>query len=334
MAASQVSVLKMRTLLFGVILGLLAVVHSTPLNTVTQIPSKAEDEVIREAATEGFLIENFLLPKTYTTVQVSEQPTSESGMIEGSGEEPSDQSTTSVTLQFGTTTVSPALSSASTALPSYTDDSSSGSFTTQMPDLGSTSAPNKAQSSVTPDHILASQTTDQGSGEGSGYGVSTTTTSSSMTSSSNSETSAPSSSTAVFGISKGSSVGVGSGRDPSEEPTSIRNKKLFSIVYEKNRQDITPAASIGGSTPGWMIIVGFIVGLASLVMLFVAIATRDKWNGPSQVSKLVAQTNNVNQQKEVEMETFLPKDNPKENGHTAEYTVIPLEELPENHSSH
>lgn len=40
------------------------------------------------------------------------------------------------------------------------------------------------------------------------------------------------------------------------------------------------------------------------------------------------------QQREVEMETFLHKDEPAENGKSAEYTVIPLDELPEDYSSH
>ncbi|XP_042346675.1 uncharacterized protein LOC121946241 [Plectropomus leopardus] len=90
----------------------------------------------------------------------------------------------------------------------------------------------------------------------------------------------------------------------------------------------------GHSTPGWIIIVGFIVGVAALIMLFVAIATRDKWNGPSNASQLETKTNSSNQQRELEMETFLHTEKPKENGKAAEYTVIPLDELPENYSSH
>ncbi|KAG8001198.1 hypothetical protein GBF38_006762 [Nibea albiflora] len=87
-------------------------------------------------------------------------------------------------------------------------------------------------------------------------------------------------------------------------------------------------------TPGWIVIVGFIVGVAALVMLCVAIATRDKWNGPSQASQLETNTNSTNQQRELELETFLHKDKPRENGKAADYTVIPLDELSESYSSH
>ncbi|XP_074522236.1 uncharacterized protein cd44a [Halichoeres trimaculatus] len=87
----------------------------------------------------------------------------------------------------------------------------------------------------------------------------------------------------------------------------------------------------GHTTPGWIIIVAFIVGLAALIMICVAIATRDKWNRPNQAPPLEnnTNTNSTNQQKEQEMETFLPK----ENGKSSEYTVIPLDELPEKYSS-
>ncbi|XP_069561501.1 osteocalcin 2-like [Brachyistius frenatus] len=90
----------------------------------------------------------------------------------------------------------------------------------------------------------------------------------------------------------------------------------------------------GHSTPGWIIIVGFVVGVAILVTLCIAIATRDKWNGPRQASQPETKTNSSNQQREVEMETFIHEEEPRENGKTAEYTVISLDELPENYSSH
>lgn len=41
----------------------------------------------------------------------------------------------------------------------------------------------------------------------------------------------------------------------------------------------------------------------------------------------------INQQRAVEMETFLQKEQPRENGRVTEYTVIPLDELPEKYSS-
>ncbi|XP_047437239.1 mucin-12-like isoform X2 [Mugil cephalus] len=88
----------------------------------------------------------------------------------------------------------------------------------------------------------------------------------------------------------------------------------------------------GHSTPGWIIIVAFIVGVGALVMVCVAIATRDKWNAPNQTYQVETKTNSTNQQMELEMETFLEKDKPMENGKAAEYRVIPLEELQDNYS--
>lgn len=58
-----------------------------------------------------------------------------------------------------------------------------------------------------------------------------------------------------------------------------------------------------------------------------------RWNAPNQVYQVETKTNSTNQQRELEMETFLHKE-PKENGKAAEYTVIPLDELPEKYSSH
>ncbi|XP_068431618.1 uncharacterized protein DDB_G0284671-like [Clinocottus analis] len=359
----------MRTLLFGVILGLLAVVYSTPVYNVTQSPAKAEYEVIREAATEGFLVENLSLPSgttgspttgsaTNLTVQATQRPatnSTEGVAIEGSGGETIDDTTTAVSLQFGTSSASQAPSTTSTMSPNETADSSSVSFSTQSPPSGSSSVPSEAQPSTTPDRISAWQTTDpavstfgflstQGSDSGSGDGEMfgpyfTTTTRSSMTS--GAETSAASStSTAspmgpvVFPGSEGSASGSGEGLEAELDSlpitTEMKNRQRMLVPNDVQHES---KPSVAEGTPGWMIIVGFIVGLAALVMLFVAIATRDKWNGPSRASML-AKTNSSNQQREVEMETFLEKDKPKENGHGSEYTVIPLEELPEKYSSH
>ncbi|XP_074522551.1 uncharacterized protein LOC141787780 [Halichoeres trimaculatus] len=47
---------KMRTLLFGLIFGLLAVGHSSPITNVTQVPTKAEDDIL-QAVTDGFLVD-------------------------------------------------------------------------------------------------------------------------------------------------------------------------------------------------------------------------------------------------------------------------------------
>lgn len=59
-----------------------------------------------------------------------------------------------------------------------------------------------------------------------------------------------------------------------------------------------------------------------------------RWNGPNQANLTVASNNLSNQKREREMETFLPNEKPKENGHSGEYTVIPLEDVPENGPSY
>ncbi|XP_070765820.1 uncharacterized protein [Enoplosus armatus] len=371
MAPSQVTGMKMRNFLFGVTLGLLAVVHSTPVYSVTQTPVKTEDDVLREAATDGFLIDHFFLPslttespKRNTTVQASQQPSSDSkrnDMIEGSG------LGETVFLQHGgeeyattTQSVSHAESSTSTVLPRDTDNSSSDS-PTQSPQSSftSSSVPNEAQSSVTPDHITASQTTDpavssfdflstltsdSGSGDGEVSGQYPSSTSS-ITSSSDRETSTASSTSRaaphIFEGSEGSGSGSGSESEMLEEikksfatQTKSRMGPLINGPQSVEEPVNPESQNKGHSTPGWIIIVGFIAGVAALVMLCVAIATRDKWNGPKQASQLETNTNSSNQQREVEMETFLHKDNPRENGKAEEYTVIPLDELPEKYSSH
>ncbi|XP_041836086.1 papilin-like [Melanotaenia boesemani] len=86
-------------------------------------------------------------------------------------------------------------------------------------------------------------------------------------------------------------------------------------------------------TADWIIILGFFVGLAALVLLCVAIATRDKWYGPKRVFNDETTSNASNQTRELEKQTFLQKEEPKVNGKEAEYTVIPLDDLPGNFPS-
>ncbi|XP_010770171.1 mucin-5AC-like [Notothenia coriiceps] len=387
----------MRNLLVGVFLGLLAVVHSTPVHTTTQIPVIAENEVIREALTDGYLVEQSLLPtlttespKRNTTVQQITDNTQESA--KGESMDPI---------------------STSTILPEDTQENISDLTTTPNPQLSFTSSeePNEAEPGVTATHITVPQTTDltiafdiafrstlsseSGSGDGDGemftqqptttssmtsgsgdgemftqYPTTTpsmmsgsgdgdgemftqypTTTSSTTSGSGDGDgemftqdlttTSSRSTSMAdfiaprMFAGSEGSGEGSGSDIENSsivlinETPSKqepLRNSENSQI----GRLD-DPASNIGHSTPGWIIIVGFIVGLAALIVLFVAIATRDKWNAPNQASE--TKSSSSNQQREIEMKTFLHKDNPRENGTAGEYTVIPLEELPEP-SSH
>ncbi|XP_070685821.1 uncharacterized protein [Pempheris klunzingeri] len=379
--------MKMRTLLFGVILGFLAVVHSTPINTVTLFPTNSEDEVVREALTDGFLFDHDFLsshttesPKINKTVQASPEPSEskESDVFEGSADGvTSIESTTStfpMTLIVShapksssdmSSTLSPQSGFTSSSVPNEaqssitpdmelgsgleslqyttksfsvtssstssvdTEHSSSGTSTTQSPTSGFTSStlPNEY---VAPDHVLVSQitertvhSTDSGS-EDEKMPHQYTTTSSSPTSSSNIETST----SMAFGGFDGLDVVV------KAEGRSLNAPQVtLPIVEEPEAVGDTPSNK-GHTTPSWIIIVGFIAGVAALVMLCVAIATRDKWNGPKHVSQQETKINSANQQREVEMETFMHKDEPKENGKAAEYTVIPLDELPEKYSSH
>lgn len=334
--------MKMKNLLLGVILGLLAVVHTTPIDNVNQIPTKAEDDVLQEAMMDEFLIlPTTESPKRNTTIQESQQPFSDSkksDLIEGSATgDNSDYSMTFMLLHHGgehyATHVSHAQSSTSTVLPRNTDDYTSDSSTTQSTQSSFTSS-SMPQSSVTPDHISAFQTIDpavnsfDSSDLGSGDEEmleQNPDTSSSMTSSSNTETSTASSTSMavpqIFEESEGPEIPVSSGKQ-----RSLQN-------LPPNNEPVNPA-SPQNSTPGWIIVVGFIAGVAALVILSVAIATRDKWYGPNQASQLETKTNSSNQQREQEMETFLHKDNPRENGKAAEYTVIALDELPQKYSSH
>ncbi|XP_035484978.2 mucin-5AC [Scophthalmus maximus] len=419
------------------ILGLLAVAQTTPVTPVTQIPTKAEDEVLREAVTDGFLIDHFFprslttdSPKRNATALPSQQPSSDPK--EDATDAPGEETTTPVFVLHGgdhhATTTHNVVSSTEPTFPS------SDSSPTERPQSSftSSSVPNDAQSNAaTTDHIPVSQATDAAvssfdflgtlsSDSGSGHEEEPseeTTASSSAASVSNTDTSAaPSTDTTalqsrlfveVEGSGSGSGTiadtstapstpttaliqsgqfgddkGSGSGSEsrlmaetsttpststtilmppkaprvltksaPSESPevdspveeTIIQNRSFENQStegdhkpqkVEKKVNDPSPRGK-EKSTPGWIIILAFIVGVAALVMLLAAIATRDKWNKPTQrVSQPETKAGSSDQQREVEMETFLHKDEPAENGKSAEYTVIPLDELPEDYSSH
>ncbi|XP_026175386.1 polycystic kidney disease protein 1-like 3 [Mastacembelus armatus] len=88
------------------------------------------------------------------------------------------------------------------------------------------------------------------------------------------------------------------------------------------------------STPGWMVIVAFIVGVAAVGIIGAAIFTRHKWRGPNHRSQLETKADSSNQQSELDMEALLNKDKPRENGKASEYTVIPLDDLQVYYSSH
>ncbi|KAK5935662.1 hypothetical protein CgunFtcFv8_021005 [Champsocephalus gunnari] len=222
----------------------------------------------------------------------TQYPTTTPSMTSGSGDGDGEMFT-----QYPTTT--PSMTSGSrdgemfTQYPTKTSSMTSGSRDGEMftQDLTTTSSPSTSMAGFIAPRMFAGS---EGSGEGSGSDI------------------------------ENSSIVLINEKASKQEP--LRNSENSQIGLPDD-----PATNIGHSTPGWIIIVGFIVGLAALIVLFVAIATRDKWNAPSQASE--TKSSSSNQQKEIEMKTFVHKDNPRENGTAGEYTVIPLEELPEP-SSH
>jgi len=58
-----------------------------------------------------------------------------------------------------------------------------------------------------------------------------------------------------------------------------------------------------------------------------------RWNGPKKEPRDETKTNSSNQMRELEMQTFLHKEQPRENGKEAEYTVLSVEDLPGAFSS-
>lgn len=344
----------MKNLLLGVILGLLAVVQSTPVNNLIQDPAKADEAFLKDAMTEGFIIDPHPTlttesPKINTTVQASQEPVSNSeDMIEGSAaRDTTDMSTTSVS-PYATTPrrLSRAQISESTESHMFegsglggSNDESTTSFA--LDTAATPSVTHAPTSGFTQSYIF------QGSASGeSPFFLQSTTTSapsearSGITSNRNAK---------MFIIPR---AGSGSGEvteiDDSFTMTTNyitelpivpvgHNQRLklgkpqeSAVNTDAQTQKTDSEPRNGHVTPDWIIILGFIVGVAALVMLCVAIATRHKWNRANQDT--VATSNSSNQQREQEMETFLPSDKPKENGNSV-YTVIPLNDLQENGSS-
>ncbi|MED6254436.1 hypothetical protein ATANTOWER_026316 [Ataeniobius toweri] len=349
--------MKMRSLLLGVFLGLLAVIHSSPIESMTQIPARPEEDVLEEAMTDGFLIEHFFgtsfttePPKRNTTVQASQQPSFEvltegSGFLEIYAESPETSTIIQASLQpsfdissegsgFLETPTSPITETPeTTTIPASPkpifDISLEESDTTQSflsPKTESPELSTAIQTSLQP----ITDFTAQGSGDSSVSSLSTIKTLSASTTSTPTSTEQSVQSTT-----------------PQESQKGTRQVRIFinnegpneviSMTEDSKKQVQLPYGSIPNSnknkrqTPDWIIIVGFLVGLAALITLFAAIATRDKWNGPNQTSE--NKTNASNQKREQEMQTFLHKEEPKENGKDAEYTVIPLDNLADRYSS-
>ncbi|XP_037103120.1 uncharacterized protein LOC119120385 [Syngnathus acus] len=322
------------SLFLAIFLGLWAIVYSGLVHSVTQNPIKSEEDVLREAVTDGFLVEYFVPPSLESepleeklSPQEINQTSSGSGdgrnrtllkeMIEGgtSGDgffQPKDE-------DYSTTS--------ERALPS-----SSSSTTLSLPSgWTSSSQTNATQSSNMTEPSVPSPTVDfesfySGSGN-SEIQEQYPTRKPSMTHS-------PPFITIEQGTSGEEDLESGSGfgipkkigkKGRLLEFPSVQGGEFYHIPGSNNPP--TTEQHKGHVTPDWIIILGFVVGVAALLMLCLAIATRDKWNGPRQASRPQIEVDSSQHQKS-ENEAFLQKDTPKENGKAAEYTVIPLDELP------
>ncbi|RVE74178.1 hypothetical protein OJAV_G00019590 [Oryzias javanicus] len=350
--------MKSRQLLLGVILGLLAAVHSTPLSTVSDIPAQPEKDVFAEAMTEGFLINEKTSPspttqsfQTNTTSQaplLSDFVTEGSGEIsscqwlDGSGEDPTGTSAvptqgSSLTTESGERPETPQ----TTLLPHL--EFSEGSGATPSSEGTDGSGDDPIGTSAVPTQDLTPPTelhkTTQFMLEGS------VTTPSSLFDST----------TETTAESIGSVLSEDSSSDPSNiqtthsgsTPLPLLKRRNFSNVGSENSNAplhvttpetanaVGPEKALplsGRSRPDWLIIFGFGFGIMALIGLCVAVATRDKWNKKSSSSS-DKNENLLNQKTEQEMQTFLTKNEPKENGQNGEYTVIPLGDIPETYWS-
>ncbi|XP_047220002.1 flocculation protein FLO11-like isoform X2 [Girardinichthys multiradiatus] len=324
---------------------------------MTQIPARPEEDVLEEAMTDGFLVEHFFgtssttePPKRNTTVQASQQPsfkvlTEGSGFLEIYAESPETSTIIQASLQpsfdissegsgFLETPTSPITKTPeTTTIPASPkpifDISLEESDTTQSFLSSKTESPELStaiQTSLQP----ITDFTAQGSGDSSVSSLSTIKTLSASTTSTPTSTEQSVQSTTPQKSQKGT-------RQARIFNLNNVPNEVISMTEDSKKQVQLPYGSIPNSnknkrqTPDWIIIVGFLVGLAALITLFAAIATRDKWNGPSQTSE--NKTNASNQKREQEMQTFLHKEEPKENGKDAEYTVIPLDDLADCYSS-
>ncbi|KAM4629978.1 uncharacterized protein ACJ7VT_022716 [Polymixia lowei] len=375
----------MRTLLtlLWVILGVLTPVRSKAVNAVTE-GAKGEDDVLREAMTDGFIVEySFSFStttessKSNTSAELSDtqHPTPESGagsppttsdgsdMIEGSGPVEGSADYSTLDELFSTPTPSPSSTAGVQKKDIFTEETTKSvtqssaaprpettelilsldsSRTTQSPSSASTVITNHSPTSESEDENML------GSGFSSPSSPSPSLSSTpvfSINHHSNTKQDAPESSTATSTSTAGEvdMEGSGSGTsDPFLEESTVAVRSIqfdnVSPVHEVRQLEVDSISTQvaddtqrrSGGTPGWMIILGFVVGVAVMVLICIAIATRDRWNGPNQVSKEEQpKKHSRSQQRELEMETFLQKERPVENGHAEEYTVIPLDELPE-----
>ncbi|XP_077568875.1 uncharacterized protein LOC144194014 [Stigmatopora nigra] len=315
------------SLLLWLFLGLWTLEISTLVNSLPGIPIKFEEDVLREAKTDGFLVEDYF-PSSVISESLQENTTTQQsnqtsfGIVEDSHNQSllneTDEGSASGDWPF-----QPWDNGYSTT--SKKDLSSSDSTTTSL------SETNVTQSSNTTEWTVLSQTDDsEGFYSGSGNGDILDqyfTIPPSMNFSEGDVVTTPFINTRQEGEDEAERSGF----------KMLKNKGRAGIFEFPSVQvpgtDSSPTAEQhkGHVTPEWIIILGFVVGVAALVMLCAAIATRDKWNGPRQAVSLQAKVEYTQEQK-TENEVFLEKDKPIENGNMSEYTIIPLDELPEKYA--
>ncbi|XP_024151286.1 uncharacterized protein LOC112160745 [Oryzias melastigma] len=354
--------MKTWQLLFGVILGLLAAVHSTPLSTVSNILAQPEEDVFAEAMTEEFLINEPTSPspttesfKTNTTSQaplLSDFVTEGSGEItftqwlEGSGEDPIGTSAvptqdSSLTTESGENPETPQ----TTQWP-HLEFTTEGSSTTSPYEWMDASGDDPIGTSAVPTQDLTPtesfETTKFMMEESvvtpsSVFDSTTETTTESITSVLSEDSSSDlsniqtthSESTPFPVLQRRNFLNVGFERF-SSNPLHDSEPETANSHSSHGHDKVLPV--VGHSRQDWLIIVGVAVGIMALMGLCVAVATRDKWNKKSSSSS-DKNTNLQNQKMEKEMQTFLTKSEPKENGQNGEYTVIPLADIPEKYLS-
>ncbi|XP_013866089.1 uncharacterized protein LOC106519103 [Austrofundulus limnaeus] len=358
---------KMRNLLLGVFLGLFVVVHPTPVNTVTQIPVTFEDDIYHDVKAEEFIVDPFT-PRSVSNAHGT--PTTTELVLDGKVEShqtpvvfqesqqlPSDATTessgksqpTPLSVSDSPTTqsvmdVSSAFLVSDQLLTDFTTEGSADPTSSTRLFEGSGFSPAASRSVIT--STVLSDTTVQtpqqtftdffteesttGFEEGSGHSPTrmglvvdsvdaSTTTEPPETFATIKDAVVPRNRSRLF-----------LQRLPSEDNAGTeKHLGIKELINGPNSKDA--GMHKGHSTPDWIIIVAFIAALAALIAVCAAIATRDKWNHPNQVSE--STTNCSNQKRELEMQPFVHKVEPKENKNNGDYTVIPLDDAPDNFSS-
>lgn len=334
-------------LLLGLALGL-----ATAAATATTVTPRSDDDVLRDLETDGLLVDQHLLtilttqaPHTQTTpLETTKSPESVTPERTEEDRVVKEESAPVEDEQIPEEREGSALGEEwVVGRVLRHSDSDNSSSTTPAPEVRdrSTAEPREDNpvTSITLGELLP-YWREGGSGHGDSLNP--------VTESTATTTATPVKTTLMFSSEEGSAIGAAADfettpalRVTEETLTEVENQgESFARnmntgtprIGELNAPQVTEMPK-GHVTPDWVIIVGFLVGVAALVLLCVAIATRDRWNRHSQFNQTGAGLQPADQQRALEMQTFLHEQQPKENGKAEEYTVIPLDELPETYSS-